>query len=138
MKAWLCASLITVGLWGFWGFFLKLASRSLSTKNLILIGIIGALIMYPIYFIIFHKDFSFKFSDPNYIYGLVGGIMGSMAMLAFYYAIHTGEASKVVTITALYPVITIILAFIFLKETITIHKIIGIIFAISAIYFLSK
>ena len=48
-----------------------------------------------------------------------------------------GKASSVVTTTALYPLVTLALAFMILKEPITLKQAVGIAFAISAILLIS-
>jgi transporter family protein len=51
--------------------------------------------------------------------------------------VSKGKASVVITMTALYPLVTILLSFFFLRETITIKQGIGILFALLAMLFLA-
>ena len=62
---------------------------------------------------------------------------GSLGALFFLHAVSKQKASIVVTATALYPLITIILACLILKEPITLKQGIGIIFALIAMILLT-
>ena len=69
---------------------------------------------------------------------LVTGLAGIAGALCFLYAAKTSNVSTVVTITALYPAVTIVLAYLFLGEEISTKQLIGMLMAGGAIYFLSS
>lgn len=138
MKSWLLYALISASLWGLWGFFGKLASRTLTSQNLLLLGSLGSLAVFPIYIAFFSKHLKFIWNQADYYTAILGGVVGSVGSLCFYLAISKGEASRVVTITAIYPVVTFFLAFLFLKEPITIQKLIGIGLAVFGVFLLSR
>ena len=58
-------------------------------------------------------------------------------MLAFYKALKIGPASVVLPLTNLFVVLPVLYGFIFLKESITLPRILGIVFAIIAAILLS-
>ena len=62
---------------------------------------------------------------------MVWGITKGLSWIFYFKALQIGEVSKVAIIDKLSIALTIILAFIFLKETITLKTIIGIIFIIA-------
>ena len=66
------------------------------------------------------------------------GVAGAVAMLPFLYALRHGPALLVVPLTAVYPVITVILAVIFLKESFDLRAAAGIVFAVVAAFLLSR
>jgi transporter family protein len=68
---------------------------------------------------------------------LIAGLLGSIGGLCFVHSVSRGKASVVITMTALYPLVTIILSFFFLRETITLKQGIGIVFALLAMLFLA-
>lgn len=138
MKIWLFYTVITACLWGVWGFFSKLASRSVTPKNLLLLGSLGGILVLPIYISMFYKQFRFEWNCPNYYYAILGGIAGSIGGVFFYQAISKGEISRIVVITAMYPIITVLLSLVILHERLTPYKIAGICFALIGLYFLSK
>jgi transporter family protein len=54
------------------------------------------------------------------VYAFLTGITGVLGTLFYYLATSRGQLMIVVSLTALYPLVTILLAFIFLHETISI------------------
>ena len=138
MPSWLIYSLIALSLWGVWGVFGKLAERSLAAGTLVLLGATGGLLVFPIYMAIFHRDFAFQWDKPEYYFALLTGVVGSIGALFFYFALTQGEASRVVVVTALYPVITVLLAFFFLDEPLGWQKVIGIGLALAGVLLLAK
>ena len=64
-------------------------------------------------------------SKKNWIFLILSGLATGVSWLCYYKALQLGEASKVVPIDKLSIVITIILAFIFLGEQITLKTLIG-------------
>ena len=64
-------------------------------------------------------------SKKNWIFLILSGLATGASWLCYYKALQLGEVSKVVPIDKLSIVITIILAFIFLGEQITLKTLIG-------------
>ena len=66
-------------------------------------------------------------SKKSWIFLILSGIATGISWLCYYRALQIGEASKVVPIDKLSVVITIILAFVFLHESLSVKSIIGMI-----------
>ena len=64
-------------------------------------------------------------SKKRWIFLILSGLATGASWLCYYKALQLGEASKVVPIDKLSIVITIVLAFIFLGEQITLKTLIG-------------
>ena len=64
-------------------------------------------------------------SKKSWLFLILSGLATGASWLCYYKALQLGEASKVVPIDKLSIVITIILAFVFLGEQITIKTLIG-------------
>ena len=64
-------------------------------------------------------------SKKSWIFLILSGLATGASWLCYYKALQLGEASKVVPIDKLSIVITIVLAFIFLEEQITLKTLIG-------------
>ncbi len=126
---WIYYSLIALLLWGLWGFFAKIASNYIGYQAVYLWGSLGAL-MITIFTIL--QGFRFEFHTEGIIYALLAGLTGGGGVIFFYYAMKDGKASVVVTITALYPLITILMSSLILKEEISLRQAAGIIFALIA------
>jgi len=71
-----------------------------------------------------HNDL-INISHKNILFLILSGIATGLSWLFYYKALQIGEASKVIPIDKFSLVIGMILAFIVLKETITIKTIIG-------------
>ena len=71
-----------------------------------------------------HNDI-INIGHKNLIFLILSGIATGLSWLCYYKALQIGEASKVIPIDKFSLVIGMVLAFIVLKETITIKTIIG-------------
>ena len=71
-----------------------------------------------------HNDI-INIGHKNLIFLILSGIATGLSWLCYYKALQIGEASKVIPIDKFSLVIGMVLAFILLKETITIKTIIG-------------
>ncbi|MDR2467976.1 MAG: EamA family transporter [Spirochaetaceae bacterium] len=71
-----------------------------------------------------YKDI-INISHKNLLFLILSGIAAGLSWLCYYKALQMGEASKVIPIDKFSLVIGMVLAFIVLKETITIKTIIG-------------
>ncbi len=70
----------------------------------------------------------------NVFYIAMGGLIaGFLGQLTLYNALKAGEASIVVPISATYPLVTLIIAVLFLGESVTLAKVLGIVLVISGV-----
>lgn len=132
---WLFFSFITLILWGFWGFFSKVATSYSDPKSVYLYGSIGAMVV--TLSAIFFFGFRFDLNPKGILYSILAGLLGGAGVIFFYFAMKSGKSAIVVTLTALYPLITFLLSYFLLHEQITLKQLSGIILAIIAIILLS-
>ncbi len=64
-------------------------------------------------------------SRKSWIFLILSGLATGASWLCYYRALQTGNASKVVPIDKMSVVITIILAFVFLHEEVTVKSVVG-------------
>ena len=64
-------------------------------------------------------------SRTTWIFLILSGVMTGLSWLFYFRALQVGEASKVAPIDKLSLVLTIVLAFIFLKEKVSLQVLIG-------------
>ena len=138
MNTWLWWSLVAAGMWSLWGFLGKLASRTASSLDVLLVSSLGRLLVLPILVPLWLKRSEVQWKAPGYGYALLAGLAGGLGSLAFYRAVAQGETSRVVAVTATYPALTAILSFLLLRESVTVQKVLGIGLALCGIYFLSR
>ena len=130
MKNWYLFSLATMVCWGMWGIFGKLASTQINSRLLILISTSTSFLLIWIVFLIY--GFEIEKKGLGIGYAMLAGIAGSIGAIFFYLALRNGKASVVVPLTALYPLVTVILSFLLLKESISGVNFIGILLALIA------
>jgi len=135
MNDWLIFSILALILWGIFGLFPKLATNYISPKSAFVYEILGALIVGIVVLSII--GFKPEINTKGFTFAILAGIIGSLGLLFFFFAISKGKASVTVTMTALYPLITILLAFLILKEPITLKQGVGMIFALIAMLLFS-
>ena len=131
---WFELSLITLIIWGVWGLVGKLALNNLDWRTLYLFTSIGAVFVYLIFYAVVKP--SFIINTGSY-YALVAGALGVAGSLTYYLALNQGKVSVVGPLTALYPLITVLLATTVLKEKLTFYQGFGVLLAIIAIILIS-
>ncbi len=132
---WFIFSLITLFLWGFWGFFSKLAVNYINPKSALIFQSIGNFIV--LIFLLLSMNFKPEIHLKGIMFTLLAGISASLGFLFFLLSVTKNKVSIIMPITALYPIITIILALFILKEPITLKQAIGIMLAIISMALLS-
>jgi bacterial/archaeal transporter family protein len=130
LKIWYVYCVLTVVTWGFWGVFSKLASNYSKPKQALLFQTLGVLAFAVVVLII--EKFHFEWSLPGFSWAALGGFFAFVGFLTFFAALEQGKASTVVTLSALYPLVTILLSMAFLHERLTTRQGIGIAFALIA------
>lgn len=129
---WLYYSISTIVLWGVWGAFTELPARNGFPASL---GyVVWALTTIPcalvaLRLIKWEMDFSLK----AVTYGMLIGLTGAGGQVLLFQALRTGPAYLVFPIISLSPVLTVFLAFVFLRERASLANRIGIILAIISI-----
>ena len=137
MMSWLVLSLICLCVYGVWGFLSKFLSSELNAPSLLIYSLMGSALGIPIYMLTYRQSFSFQWQNGWTYMGILVGVFASLGAFLFFNAIGQGEASKVVVITSLYPIVTTVLAFLFLNESISFGKIFGILLCLAGITLLS-
>jgi transporter family protein len=121
--------------WGVWGFLAKLGSDSATPLQLQILFTFG---MVPIAALaLLQVRFKLAAKPRGAFYGVLCGLFSGLGLLAYYASMQRGKASIVGPVTALFPLLTILLAFVFLKEKVNRVQAIGMILALCAITILS-
>lgn len=136
-SSWMLLSIATVLLWGVWGLESKIVVDRISpwmNQVLFSVGLLPILAWMP-----FWKNLRHTTGDPRMgaLHGLLTGIFGGIGNLTMYLALARGKAAIVVPLVGLAPLVTVILALIFLRERVNRAQAIGLVLAIIAIYLLS-
>jgi transporter family protein len=136
LKIWYLYSLLTIVTWGLWGLFSKLASNYAKPRQVLLFQTVGVLAFGLVVLVV--EKFRVEWSLPGFSWAALGGFLTFIGFLTFFAALDQGKASTVVTLSALYPLVTIILSIIVLREKLTTRQGIGIVLALIASVLLAE
>ena len=136
MESWFIWTVLAMITFGFWGFFPKLAVNYISPQSALIYQVLGALVVG--FAALVSAGFKPEIQPMGMLYAFLTGITGLLGTLFYYAAASRGQLTIVVSLTALYPLITILLAFVFLHETISLKQTVGLFFALTAIVLLSS
>jgi uncharacterized membrane protein len=133
---WFWYSILCVLCWGGWALLSKLGSTEIPAQSMQVLFTIGAL---PVGMaLLAAKKFRLEKSYRGIFYGVTNGIFSGIGGLALFAAYRTGGNTSVITAaTALYPMVTVALAVLILRERLTGKQIVGLGFAAVAIVVLS-
>ena len=135
-KAWLLFALITTLLWGVWGALIEIPEKAGFPATL---GYsVWALTMIPVALIALKLvGWDLDRDRRSILTGMSAGLMGCGGQLILFQCLRIGPAYIVFPIISLYPVVTIILSLVFLKESASKRAWTGIVLALIAILMLS-
>lgn len=111
-------SLLTILMWGLWGFFGKLALEKRMPPTTVFLAetVISALIaIFLLFAIVQRQDGQSLFSTIN-VYGILSGVALAVGLLFYYFALEDAKVTVIVPLTATYPVVAVLLAFVLLRE----------------------
>ena len=134
--SWLAFSLVALGLWGAWGFLSKVATQHLPPQAVYLLAICGHGVVLG--YLWLSGGLAFPWQPWGLAAGLAAGMCMAFGLLCFFKALAGGAASVVVPLTALYPLVTVILSGIVLQDAITPRHLAGVALALAAMWLLSK
>ena len=130
MKEWVFPALGTFIFWGFWGFIPKLTTKYISPKSAIVYEVVGGFLVAIM--VLYSLNFRPEMNPKGFALAITTGVFGFLGALCYLLAVSKGPVSLVVTLTALYPVLSILLAVIILNEPITLKQGVGILLALGA------
>jgi bacterial/archaeal transporter family protein len=132
---WLWYAAVTLIAWGIVGLLQKLSTNYISAESSLIWLVVGFLLLEPLFY---PGAGVFHYSAWNLTWALLSGILNALGAWALFAAMKSGgKASIVAPLTALYPLVVIILVPIVLHESITGLQIAGLACALIAVVLLS-
>lgn len=133
---WFWYSMLCVIVWGGWSLFSKLGSNEIPANSMQFLFTIGTL---PVaLLVLLATRFRFEADTQGIFYGTANGVLSGVGSLAFFATFRSGGNTSVITAaTALYPMITVVLAILILRERLTWLQALGLGFAGAAIIIFS-
>src|SRR4030042_6290219 len=135
-KTGLFNAIVTLILWGVWGAFIELPEKAGFPATLGY-SVWGWMMIPGAIFALYRISWTLDSDRLSIILGMGAGIMGCGGHLILFQCLRMGPAYIVFPIISLYPVVTIILSVIFLKEKAVKKSWSGIILALLSVLLLS-
>ena len=135
MKEWILPTVGTFICWGLWSFIPKITTKYIDPKSAVVYEVIGGILLSLI--VLFFRNFRMETHPMGIALAGIAGLVGFIGALCFLFAVSKGPVSIIAPLSALYPILSVSLAIIFLNETVTIKQGLGIFFAVLAVVFVS-
>lgn len=132
--AWLLPTLGYVAVLGIWGVTGKLALRSLSWQDVLLITAVVYVVVATGLVLLGQASFH---ADSNNWWALASAACVVSALIFIYIALGSGEVSKVIPVSAAYPALAMALSAVFLSESLTAGKVVGALVVVGGVVLIS-
>jgi len=129
-------SVLTILMWGLWGFFGKLALEKKMAPTIVFLTetVVSALIAVFLLLAIVQRH---EAQPPLYstinVYGILSGVALAVGLLFYYFALEGAKVTVVVPLTATYPVVAVLLAYLLLRERPSPLQWIGVILVVAGV-----
>ncbi len=130
MIHWMVYASVAIVLWGINGLFMKLGTNRVSARSMVIWVTVGFVVLLPF---LWTTTTLSDLSTRVIFVGLIAGAVNGLGNWAVFACLEKGaKASVAIPLTALYPLCTVALATVFLKERPTVLQWIGIALAVAA------
>jgi transporter family protein len=135
LPIWLWYALLGIFLWGLWGFLSKIGSEAASPLQMQILFTLG---MLPVAIgMLVQMRWKLDRNRGGVTYGILSGVATGLGTLGYYAALREQNASVVAPVTGLFPVLTVVLAFLVLRERLNKVQMGGMLLALASIVILS-
>lgn len=135
MTTWLSPAIMSLLSFGLWGLFSKITMPYIGPKSALVFQTAGVLAvgLIALKMVDYKPDANLK----GISYALLTGLAYGAGCLFYLIAADRGKVTTVVTMTALYPLVTIVLSYLILSEEISLKQYSGIVCALVAMYLMA-
>jgi transporter family protein len=136
MASWLLPAAVVLLTWGIVGLLQKLSTNYLSAETALIWLVVGYFLLLPW---LYPARSVFAYSTRNLLLTMLSAGLNTLGAWALLAAMKNGgKASIVVPLTALYPIVVVLLGPLILKETITRLQGVGVLCALVSVFLLSS
>jgi len=135
MPVWVLFSMGSLAAWGVGGFLRKQATAHISPWVIVVFQSLTVMLLATIAIVICGGP---VITTEAVLLAIAGGSFQFLANISLAFSLARGPASIVVPVTSMYPVVTLVLAFLFLGETISAMQAIGLVCSAGALYAFSR
>ncbi len=127
---WLIPALVAALLWGIVGILQKMGSNRMNASSLLAWVMVGYVLALPL----FWKGTGLaSLSHKDLFWGTLAGAANGLGTWSLFAALERGaKASVAIPLTALYPMLTVALAYLFLRERLAFLDWVGVALALGA------
>jgi len=129
-RTWMIVYLVLLGVWGV---MVKVASVRLNALTVTFVSTTAAWLT-VVLFSLPRLNFSSRFGVSI---AVLCGVIGGITSIIFYGVLKYAPASIVIPLTTLYVLVTVVLSYAFLGETISLRQAAGILLGIAAVFLLT-
>lgn len=136
MEKWYILGMMAIICFGVGSFFGKIGSASDLPSRVYFFEALGTLTVFSVFFMFNREEIltGFRFNP----FALAMGITWGAGTVMFIIALQYSKLSIIAPLTALYPAVTVLLAYLFLGERLEIRELTGISLATLSLFLLSK
>ena len=132
---WFWFAVVTLVSWGIVGLLQKLSTNYISAESSLIWLVVGFLLIEPLFY---PGRSVFHYSGWSLTWALLSGVLNALGAWALFAAMKSGgKASIVAPLTALYPLVVVLVVPFLLHESITLYQGAGVICALAAVVLLS-
>ena len=132
---WLWYALLGIFWWGLWGFLSKIGSAAASPLQMQILFTLG---MLPVAVgMLLQMRWKLDRDRAGITYGILCGVATGLGTLGYYAALREQNVSLVTPVTGLFPVLTVVLAFVVLHERLNKVQMGGMLLALASIVIFS-
>jgi transporter family protein len=120
---------LTILLWGFWGFFGKLAlEKNMAPTSVFLAEVCtSAVCAVPVLWLLWRQQAAASLLTSWNVFGVASGAGLALGLFCYYCALERSQASILVPLTAIYPAVSVVLSYALLHERPHVSQWIGVI-----------
>jgi transporter family protein len=135
LPPWFWFAAVVLITWGVVGLLQKLSTNCISAESALIWLVVGFLILAPVFY---PGKALFSYSTRSLVYILASAAFNATGAWALLAGMKSGgKASLVVPLTALYPLVVVLVAPLILRESISLLQGVGVACALAAVVLLS-
>ncbi len=127
--------MLSILAWGVWAFLPRFAVTWADPKSAFIYQVIGGILTGLAVFLVMRPELGIDIR--GIVPSVLTGVVGYLGLLFFMLAIRSGKVSIIAPLTALYPVVTLALAFIFFREKLNFVQMTGMALAVLSVILIS-
>jgi bacterial/archaeal transporter family protein len=122
----------TILMWGLWGFFGKLAlQKGMAPTTMFLAEVLtSAACTVPLVLVLLRNHSLSPLPTSWNVFGVLSGAGLALGLLCYYVALEKTQASLLVPLTAMYPVVSVLLSYAVLHEKLSLHQWVGVVLVV--------